>query len=121
LRSPSHGCILQASMFASPEKPFLLPDYAEAMACAFATSAPTSLPRPHILGDPRILNFLDISTTKDFAITLSSSDSDDEGSLDSYQSSSEFSFYSREVLIDQYSSSGCSYNLSRRCSDGSIS
>jgi hypothetical protein len=45
LRSPSHGRILQASIFASPEKPFLLPHYAEAMACALAISVPTSLPR----------------------------------------------------------------------------
>jgi hypothetical protein len=49
LRSPSHGHILQASMFASLEKPFLLPKYAEAMACTLATSGPTSLPSPRVV------------------------------------------------------------------------
>jgi hypothetical protein len=63
LRSPSHGRILQASMFASPEKPFLLLEYAEAMACALATSGPTFLSSPRILGDPRVLNFFDLSAS----------------------------------------------------------
>jgi hypothetical protein len=86
LRSPSHGHILQASIFASHEKPFLLPHYVEAMACALAISMPTSLPRLCILGDPRVLNYIDMSTTEDFAITLSRSYSENEGSLDSCQS-----------------------------------
>jgi hypothetical protein len=97
LRSPSHGRTLQASMFASPEKPFLLLEYAEAMARALTTSRPTFLPSPRILGDPRVLNFFDLS--KDFATTLSSYDSDDEGSLDSFQSSSESRFYSKDALV----------------------
>jgi hypothetical protein len=121
LRSPSHGRILQASMFASPKKPFLLPEYVEAMACALATSGPTSLPRPRSSGDPRVLNFFDLSAFEDFAITLSSFDSDDERSPDSYQSSSESRFYSTEASIDLSSSSGCSSSLSRCFNDGSTS
>ena len=98
LRSPSHGRILQASMFASPKKPFLLPKYAKAMACVLATSGPTSLPRPRSLGDPRVLNFFDF-----------------------YQSSSESRFYSTEASTDQFSSSGCSTSLFRCSNDGSTS
>jgi hypothetical protein len=108
-------------MFASPEKPFLLPHYAEVMACALATSMPTSLPPPRILGDPRILNFINMFVTKDFAITLSSSYFEDEVSPDSCHSSSESSFYSRKVSIDQSGSSGCSSSLSKRCNNGSTS
>ena len=87
-------------MYASLEKLFLLLEYAEAMACAFATSMPTSLPHPYILGDPRVLNFLDLFAFEDFVITLSSSDSNDEGSSNSCQLSFESTFYSREVLVD---------------------
>jgi hypothetical protein len=100
LRSPCHGCILQASMFASPEKPFLLPEYTEAMACALATSRPTSLPSPRILGNPRVLNFFDLSASEDFATTLSSYDSDDKGSPDSFQSSFESRFYSTDASVE---------------------
>jgi hypothetical protein len=74
-----------------------------------------------ILGDPRILNYIDMSTTEDFAITLSSSYSEDEGSLDSCHSSSKSSCYSKEVSIDQFGSFGCKSNLSWRCNDGNIS
>jgi hypothetical protein len=121
LKSPSHGSILQAIMFASLEKLFLLPHYAKAMACALATSVPTSLPCPRILEDPRILNFIDMSTIEDFAITLSSCYSEDERSPNSCHSYSESNFYSREVLVDQSGSFGCSSSLSRHCSDGSTS
>jgi hypothetical protein len=121
LRSPSHGHILQASMFASLEKPFLLPKYAKTMACALATSGHTSLPRLHYLGDPRVLNFLNLSTSKDFAIILSSSDFDDERSPDSCQSSSESRFYSTEASVDLSGSSGCNSSFSRCASDGSTS
>jgi hypothetical protein len=121
LRSPSHGRTLQASMFASPEKPFLLLEYAEAMARALTTSRPTFLPSPRILGDPRVLNFFDLSASKDFATTLSSYDSDDEGSPDSFQSSSESRFYSTDASVDLFGSSGCSSSFSRCSNDGSIS
>jgi hypothetical protein len=121
LRSPCHGCILQASMFASPEKPFLLPEYTEAMACALATSRPTSLPSPRILGDPRVLNFFDLSASEDFATTLSSYDSDDERSPDSFQSSSESRFYPTDDSVDLSGSSGCNSSFSRCSNDGSIS
>jgi hypothetical protein len=121
LRTPSHGRILQASMFASPKKPFLLPGYAEAMARALVTSRPTSLPSPRILGDPRVLNFFDLYASKDFATTLSSYDSDDEGSPNSFQSSFESRFYSTDALVDLSGSSRCSSSFSRYSNDGSIS
>jgi hypothetical protein len=121
LRSPSHGRILQASMFASPEKPFELPEYAEAMARALAASRPTFLPSPRILGDPRVLNFFDLPASEDFSTTLSCYDSDDEGSLDSFQSSSESRFYSTDASVDPSGSFGCGSSFSRCSNDGSIS
>jgi hypothetical protein len=121
LRSPSHGHILQASMFASLEKPFLLPEYAEAKACALATLGPSSLPHLRYLEDARVLNFLDLSTFEDFAITLSSFDFDDERSPDSCQSSSESRFYSIEASVDLSGSSGCSSSFSRCSNNGSTS
>jgi hypothetical protein len=108
-------------MFASLEKPFLLPEYAEAMACALANSGPTSLPRPHYSRDPRVLNFLDLSASEDFGVFLSRSNSKDEGSPDSYQSSSESRFYSTEASVDLSSSFGCSSSFSRCSIDGSTS
>jgi hypothetical protein len=121
LRSLSYGRILQASMFASPKKPFLLLEYAEAMTHALATSRPTFLPSPSILGDPRVLNFFDLSASEDFATTLSSYDSDDEGSPDSFQSSSESRFYSTDASTDLSGSSRCSSSFSRCSNDGCIS
>jgi hypothetical protein len=121
LRSPSHDRILQASIFASPEKPFLLPEYTEAMARALSTSRPTSLPSPCVLGDPRVLNFFDLSASEDFATTLSSYDFDDEGSPDSFQSSSESRFYPTNASVDLSGSSRCSSSFSRSSNDGSIS
>jgi hypothetical protein len=108
-------------MFASPEKPFLLPEYAETMACALTTSRPTSLPHARILEDPRVLNYFDLSASEDFAITLNSSNSNDDHSPNSYQSSFESRFYSTEASIDLSSRSGCSSSLSRCSNDGSTS
>jgi hypothetical protein len=70
---------------------------------------------------PRVLNFFDLSAFEDFAITLSSSGSHDEGSLDSCLSSSEFRFYSTKASVDLSSSYGCNSSLSRYSNDGSIS
>jgi hypothetical protein len=108
-------------VFISTEKPFLLPHYTEATARALATIVPTSLPRPHILGDPRVLNFINMSATKDFAITLSSSYSENQGSPNSCHSFSKSRFYSREVSVGQPSSFECNSSLSKHCSDGSTS
>ena len=91
------------------------------MARALTTSRPTSLSSPRILGDPRVLNFFDLFASEDFATTLSSYDSNDEGSLDSFQSSSQSRFYSIDALVDLSSSSGCSSSFSRGSNDGSIS
>ena len=113
LRSPSHGRILQASMFASLGKPLLLSEYTKAMARALTTSRPISLLSPRILGDPRVLNFFDLSTSEDSATTLSSYDSDDEGSPDSFQSSSESTFYSTNASGDLSGSFGCNSSFSR--------
>ena len=79
LRSITAGCILQARMIISPEKHFILPDYAEAMAHAFLIAGFTCEPRRHYLGDPMVLDFLDISATDDFAFPLDCSASYDKG------------------------------------------
>jgi hypothetical protein len=105
-------------MFASPEKPFLLPKYAKAMACALSNSGPTSLPRPRYLGDPRVLNLLDLSAFEDFGISQNSSHYEDEGSPDSYQSSSEPRFFYTKASVDLFGSSGCNSSFSI---DGSTS
>jgi hypothetical protein len=63
LSTPTLGYTLQASLFSSPEKSFLLHVYAEAMARAFPPKRPTSVPCHRHVGDPRVLNFLDISAT----------------------------------------------------------
>jgi hypothetical protein len=65
LRSPTPSYILQASLFDSPEKSFLLPVYAEAMARASPPRRPTCIPHHRHVGDSRVLNFLDISATVD--------------------------------------------------------
>ena len=54
--------------FVALRSPLFLPHYVEAMACALATSMHTSLPRPRILEDPKILNFIDIFAIENFAI-----------------------------------------------------
>jgi hypothetical protein len=51
---------------------------------------------------------------------LSSYDFDDEGSLDSFQSSSESRFYSTDALVDLSGSSRCSSSFSRCSNNGSI-
>jgi hypothetical protein len=73
LSTPTDGHILQASMFSSPEKPFDLPVYAEAMARA---SPPT---RPHCDSrgrnvDPRVQKFLDLDASVDASIPVDCSD-----------------------------------------------
>jgi hypothetical protein len=108
-------------MFASTKKPLLLLEYAKAMACALATLGPTSLLRPRYFGNPRVLNFLDLSVSKDFTITLNSSDFDDERSPDSCQSSFESRFYSAEASVDLSGSSGCNSSFFRYSNDGSTS
>ena len=108
-------------MFASLEKPFLLLEYIEAMDYALATSGPMSLSSPRILGDPRVLNFFDLSASEDFATTLSTYDSDDEVSPNSFQSSSECRFYSTYVSIDLSSNFRCNSSFYRCFNDGSIS
>ena len=71
LSSTAHGSILQASMFSSPEKPFTLPVYAEALAQAYVSSRPRSAPRK-FNGDRRVLGLLDIEATVDHSIPLDS-------------------------------------------------
>jgi hypothetical protein len=56
--------ILQASMFNSLEKSFVLPVYAEAMACASPPTRLSCVPHQHNV-DPRILEFFDITATVD--------------------------------------------------------
>jgi hypothetical protein len=74
LRSPTPSYILQASLLDSPKKSFLLPICAEAMARASPPRRPTCVPRRHHVGDPRVLNFLDISATVDASFLADCSD-----------------------------------------------
>jgi hypothetical protein len=74
LSTPTLGYTLQASLFSSPEKSFLLHVYAEAMARAFPPKRPTSVPCHRHVGDPRVLNFLDISATVDASFLADCSD-----------------------------------------------
>jgi hypothetical protein len=67
--------ILQASMFSSPEKSFVLPVYAEAMAGAFPPTQPSCIPRQRNV-DPRILEFFDITATVDASFPVDCSDSE---------------------------------------------
>jgi hypothetical protein len=99
----------------------VLPHYDEAMACVLDTLVRTSLPRPCILGHLMVLNFMDMSATKDFAITLSSSYIEDKRPPNSCHSSSKFSFLYRKFSIERSSSSECISSLSKHCSDGSTS
>ena len=63
LSNPIPRYILQTSMINSPEKSFLLPVYAKAMARASPPKQPSCVPHRHHVGDRRVLNFLDISAT----------------------------------------------------------
>jgi hypothetical protein len=65
LRSPTPGYVLQASLFSSPEKSFLLLVYVEAMARASPPRWPSCVPCRRHIEDPRVLNFLDISAIVD--------------------------------------------------------
>jgi hypothetical protein len=60
-------------MFSSPEKPFHLPVYAEAMARAYLSTRPSSVPRKCNV-DPRVLGFLDLDATVDHSIPIDSPD-----------------------------------------------
>lgn len=73
MSTPTHGCILQSSMFSSPEKPFDLPVYAEAMARASLSTGPSCVPRKYNV-DPRILEFFDLDATVDDSFPLDCSD-----------------------------------------------
>jgi hypothetical protein len=101
LRSPTPSFILQVSLLDSPEKSFLLPVYAEAMARASPPRWPTCAPRPRNGVDPSILNFLDISATIDASFPIDC--------LDSGSSSLSGEIFERRS------------SKSRSCSDDSIS
>jgi hypothetical protein len=67
LSTPTHGYILQASMFSSPEKSFDLPVYVDAMARASPPTRPSCAPRKCNV-DPRVLEYLDIDATVDASL-----------------------------------------------------
>jgi hypothetical protein len=75
MSTPTHGHILKASMFSSPEKPFDLPVYAEAMACASPPTRPSSDFRARNV-DPRVEKFLDLDASVDASIPIDCSDPD---------------------------------------------
>ena len=62
-------------MFSSPEKPFDLPVYAEAMARASPPTRPSCDSRVRNV-DPRVEKYFDIDATVDAAFSLDSSDSE---------------------------------------------
>jgi hypothetical protein len=62
-------------MFSSPEKSFLLPVYAQAMVCASPPTRPSCVPLHHSVGDPRVLEFLDITATVDASFPIDCSKS----------------------------------------------
>jgi hypothetical protein len=61
-------------MFNSPEKSFILPIYAEAMARASPPTWPSCVPHQRNV-DPRILEFFDITATVDASFLVDCSDS----------------------------------------------
>jgi hypothetical protein len=67
--------ILQASMFNSLEKSFVLSVYAEAMARASPPTRPSCVPRQRNV-DPRVLEFFDITATIDASFPVDCSDSE---------------------------------------------
>jgi hypothetical protein len=75
LSTPTHGYILQASMFSSPEESFFLPIYAEAMARASPPTRPSCVPRQRNV-DPMVLEFFDITAIVDASLPVVCSDSE---------------------------------------------
>jgi hypothetical protein len=75
LSNPTHGYILQASIFSSLEKSFILPIYAEAMAHASPPTRPSCVPRERNV-DPRVLEFFDVTATIDASFPVDCSDSE---------------------------------------------
>jgi hypothetical protein len=67
--------ILQASMFNSPDKSFVLPVYAKAMARASPPTWLNCVPRQRNV-DPRVLEFFDITATVDASFLVDCSDSE---------------------------------------------
>jgi hypothetical protein len=66
--------ILQASMFSSLKKSFVLPVYAEAMARASPPTRPSCVPHQRNV-DPRVLKFFDNTATVDASFNIDCSDS----------------------------------------------
>jgi hypothetical protein len=64
LSTPTHGYILQASMFSSPEKSFDLLVYADAMARVSPPTRPSSAPHKCNV-DPRVVEYFDIDAIVD--------------------------------------------------------
>jgi hypothetical protein len=66
---------LQSSMFNCPEKSFVLPIYAEAMARASPPTRPSCVPHERNV-DPRVLEFFDITAIIDASFPVDCSDSE---------------------------------------------
>jgi hypothetical protein len=62
-------------MFNSLEKSFVLPVYAEAMACVSPPTRPSCVPRERNV-DPRVLEFFDIIAPVDASFPVDNSDSE---------------------------------------------
>jgi hypothetical protein len=73
LSTPTHGYILQASMFNSPKKSIDLPVYVDAMARASPPTRPSCVPCKRNV-DPMVLEYLDIDATVDASFPVDYSD-----------------------------------------------
>jgi hypothetical protein len=65
MSSPHEPCLLQASIFVSPERPFHLSVSAKKMAHALLSNEFTLVPTPGFCGDPWIPKYLDIYAGQD--------------------------------------------------------
>lgn len=74
MRRATSGRILQSSMFNSLEKEFVLPNYVEAVVHAPPPKWPTSKCHGCHPVDPRVLKFIDITTTDDTSFPPDCSD-----------------------------------------------
>jgi hypothetical protein len=61
-------------MLSSPEKSLVMPVYAKAMACASPPRQPSCIPHHRNVGDPRVLEFLDITAIVDASFLADCSD-----------------------------------------------
>jgi hypothetical protein len=62
---PQRLLILRPSLFYTPEKPYHLPEYAATLAHHSLTSSSSPILKEHVLKNPRVLLYIDISTAEE--------------------------------------------------------